>query len=289
MPMLKSYLTLCRPAVSLFTACSAATGFFLGPHYRSSGVVPLFAAVCMLACGASALNQYQERGIDARMERTRFRPLPSRAITPLHALCFSLVLISAGLTALAQTGGAESAILGLCALGWYNGIYTYLKRITAFASVPGAVVGMLPPAIGWVSAGGALLDARLAALCFVFFLWQVPHFWLLLLRCGDDYKQAGLPSLFSVMSPAQIARVTFVWLVAASVAGLLLPLYGIVRSPVAYFCLVPPGIWLVWNGRFLMERRPAPLLARGLFRKINVYLFLIMSLLSLDRIFSRLP
>jgi protoheme IX farnesyltransferase len=289
MQILKSYLTLCRPAISLFAACSAATGFFLGPYHRIVEVPALFAAVFLLACGASALNQFQERGIDAKMERTRCRPLPSGTITPTQALSFSLVLILAGLVVLSQTGGVRTVMLGLFALFWYNGIYTYLKRITAFASVPGAVVGMIPPAIGWVSAGGPLVHARLFAVCFVFFMWQIPHFWLLLLRCGDEYKKAGLPSLFSVMSPAQISRVTFVWIFAASVAGLLLPLYGIVRSPVVYYCLIPPGIWIVWNGRFLAGRRPMPPLSCGLFRKINAYLFLVMSLLSLDKIFSRLP
>jgi len=148
---------------------------------------------------------------------------------------------------------------------------------------------MLPPAIGWASAGGPLFDARLFAVCFVFFMWQIPHFWLLLLRCGDEYKNAGLPSLFSVMSPAQISRVTFVWIFAASVAGLLLPLYGVVRSPAVYFCLVPPGMWLIWNGRSLAKRRPLPVLSHGLFRKINTYLFLVMSILSLDKIFSHMP
>lgn len=289
MLILKSYCTLCRPAVSLFAACSAATGFFLGPYRRIEDVLAPAAAVFFLACGASALNQYQERGIDARMERTRCRPLPSGTVTPNQALFFSIFLILAGLVVLGQTGGVKTGMLGLFALLWYNGIYTSLKRITAFASVPGAVAGMIPPAIGWASAGGPFFDPRLFAVCFVFFMWQIPHFWLLLLRHGDEYKKAGLPSLISVMSPAQISRVTFVWMVAASIAGLLLPLYGVVRSPVVCFCLIPPGVWLVWKGRFLAKRRRMPPLPSGLFRSINLYLFLIMSLVSLDKILSRVP
>lgn len=289
MPILKSYLTLSRPAVSLFAACSAATGFLLGPYQRLAEALVPAAAVFLLACGASALNQYQERSIDARMERTRRRPLPSGTITPARALSFALGLILASLAMLSQTGGVKTFLLGLFALLWYNGIYTSLKRTTAFASVPGAVVGMIPPAIGWSSAGGPLFDARLAAVCFVFFMWQVPHFWLLLLHHGDEYKKAGLPSLFGVLSPAQISRVTFIWIFAASVAVLLLPLYGAVRSPLIYFALIPPAVWLVWNGRSLAKKRPMLSLSPGLFRKINIYLFLIMSLLSLDRIVSRMP
>jgi protoheme IX farnesyltransferase len=286
---LKPYLILCRVYISFFAACSAATGFLLGPYQRLAEALVPAAAVFLLACGASALNQYQERSIDARMERTRRRPLPSGTITPARALSFALGLILAGLAMLSQTGGVKTFLLGLFALLWYNGIYTSLKRTTAFASVPGAVVGMIPPAIGWSSAGGPLFDARLAAVCFVFFMWQIPHFWLLLLHHGDEYKKAGLPSLFGVLSPAQISRVTFIWIFAASVAVLLLPLYGAVRSPLIYFALIPPAVWLVWNGRSLAKKGPMLSLSPGLFRKINIYLFLIMSLLSLDRIVSRMP
>ena len=245
---------------------------------------PAVCAVFLLACGASALNQYQERDIDARMERTRTRPLPSGSIAASHALLFSCALVLAGLALLAYACGTRAALLGLFSLLWYNGIYTYLKKMTAFAAVPGAAVGMVPPAIGWVSAGGALLDPRLAAICFLFFLWQVPHFWLLLLNHGEEYEQAGLPSLTGVMSRPQIARVTFVWIVAAAIASLSLPFYGILRSPGFYFLLVPCAGWLIWNGRILTGKGPEISVSPALFKKINIYLLLIMSLLSLENI-----
>ncbi len=145
---------------------------------------------------------------------------------------------------------------------------------------------MVPPAIGWVSAGGALLDPRIVAICFLFFLWQVPHFWLLLLNHGDEYEHAGLPSLTGVMSKPQIARVTFIWIVAAAIASLSLPLYGPMRSPGLYLILVPCAGWLIWHGRVLMEKGPDISLSPALFKKINIYLFLIMSLLTLETIFS---
>lgn len=283
MSFLKPYLSLCRIWISLFAACSAATGFFLAPYHRSMNVVVPFAAVFLLACGASAFNQYQERDIDAKMERTRKRPLPSGALAPARAITTAALLMFAGLS-LAALAGPPAFILGLCALVWYNGVYTYLKRITAFAAVPGAAVGMIPPAIGWVSADGTLLDAKIIALCLLFFLWQVPHFWLLVMNHGADYEAAGLPSLTKVMTKAQIARITYVWIATAAVASLALPLYGPARTPSIYFLILSLALWLAWSGKALAEKNPSPLRSSHLFRKINIYLFLMMSLLIIEGI-----
>jgi protoheme IX farnesyltransferase len=194
------------------------------------------------------------------------------------------------LMVLQLAGGMKTAALGLAAILWYNGIYTSLKKVTAFASIPGAVVGMAPPAIGWISAGGSLFDIRLAAVCFIFFMWQVPHFWILILNHGEEYEHAGLPSLTQVMSRPQIARITYVWIVAAAVASLALPLYGSVRSPLIFYAaFLPLGTWIIWSERSLagihFHLSSSPLL----FRKINIYLFSIMSLLSIENTLLRMP
>jgi heme o synthase len=286
MTIWKSYITLCRVYICFFTACSTVTGFFLFSYNHMIGAFAVAAAVFSLSCGASALNQYQERHIDARMERTRKRPLPSGSITPARTLSFALLLIVAGLLLLWSSGGVKALVLGLAAILCYNGLYTYLKRATAYASIPGAAVGMIPPAIGWIAAGGSVFDARVAALCFIFFMWQVPHFWLLVLNHGEEYAQAGLPSLTTVMSKPQIARITFVWIVAAATASLALPLYGSVRSSLVSFSIVPLAAWLIWNERSLTGKHPLTPPSPVLFRKINIYLLIIMLLLSADNFFA---
>jgi heme o synthase len=284
MTIWKPYITLCRIYISLVAACSSLTGFFLFSYHQMMGALAVATAVFSLSCGASALNQYQERHIDAKMKRTRKRPLPAGSITPTRTLTFALSLIVASLLLLWSGGGVKALALGLAALMWYNGLYTYLKRATPYASLPGAAVGMIPPAIGWTAAGGSILDARLAPLCFIFFMWQVPHFWLLVLAHGEEYTQAGLPSLTTVMSKPQIARITFVWIVAAAISGLALPLYGSVRSPLVSFAFIPLAAWLIWNERSLTGKLslvpPSPVL----FRKINIYLIFVMSLLSADNV-----
>jgi hypothetical protein len=89
---------------------------------------------------------------------------------------------------------------------WYNGVYTFLKRKSPFAAIPGAVIGAIPPAIGWICGKGALsFDPQILALSFFFFIWQVPHFWLLLLNFGRDYEKAGFPSLTRIFNSASSA------------------------------------------------------------------------------------
>lgn len=271
--------------IAFLSACSGLTGYLLAPRHSLSVGTMLTAAVFLMAAGASALNQYQERNVDALMERTRSRPLPAGSIKPSAALFFALMLVSAGLF-LNLFIGTTPFLLGIFALVWYNGIYTPLKRFTAFAAIPGAVVGMIPPAMGWSAAGGALLDPRLAAVCFLFFMWQVPHFWLQVLDHGKDYEQAGLPCLTSLISKEQLSRMIFIWVCAVASAGLLLPLYGAMTSPMVYFLLIPGACLIVAGACRLMQDRGR---ARAAFRLVNLYIAFVMCLVSLESLFLRMP
>ncbi len=284
---IKPYIELCKINLSFFSAFSAATGYVLA----DSGSAGLFAftvaGVLFLACGASALNQYQERGIDALMERTKDRPLPSGRLKPLYALCFSLLLLITGSFILILSHNVSVVLLGACAIFLYNGIYTYLKKITVFASVPCAVIGALPPAIGWFAAGGTFPDPQILSVCLLFYMWQISHFWLLYLSYGDDYEKAGLPSLKKFLNEDQIVRIVFVWMSATAVAFLLTPLYGLVTSRTAVFLLVPITIWIVLNGIKLARQSgdlPSYYFA---FRRMNIYILFIMVIINADRLIGR--
>lgn len=282
---LKKYLKLCRISISFFAACSAATGFILAPSSRGSYELALtFTAVFLLGCGASALNQWQEREYDGRMERTRCRPLPSGNMSPSSAVISSAMLIVSGLFILMLRGGSAPAVLGIAALIWYNGLYTYLKKKTAFAAVPGAFVGAIPPLIGWASAGGPIPDPRIIAVSSFFLLWQVPHFWLKMLEHGDDYIKAGFPSITEIFSKDQAARITFVWLASAASSSVMLPLYDIAASAAAFSALFSLACWIVWKGRALIRTSAPELLSRRVFRSVNSYVMLVMLCVSFDRI-----
>ena len=96
--------------------------------------------------------------------------------------------------------------------------------------VPGAVTGALPPLIGWVAAGGGVWDKPIIFLEFLFFTGQIPHFWLLILKYGEEYEKAGLPSLTNIMSRTQINRLTFTWVVTSVIAALFLCYFEIIHS-----------------------------------------------------------
>ena len=165
------------------------------------------------------------------MERTKDRPLPSKRLSPSAALKASLGLLLLG-SIILYVGTNRSALgLGLFAVFWYNGVYTLLKRKSAFAAIPGALIGAIPPFIGWVSEKNIFsFDPQILAISFFFFMWQVPHFWLILLRFGRDYEKTELPSLNRIFTPAQLSRITFMWIFATAVACMMIPQFGIVES-----------------------------------------------------------
>jgi len=286
MKNIKHYLVLCRLPISLFATCSALTGYLLTGAVSAVTISFLAAGVFLLACGASALNQFHERDLDAMMERTRLRPLPAGTMTSAHVLVVSMMLILSGLIHLARLGWMSFA-LGSLAILWYNGLYTRLKRTTAFAAVPGALVGALPPVMGWTAGGGNLADSRVFALAALFFLWQIPHFWLLLLRNAGQYEKAGLPTLTSIIPQVLLTRITLLWIAAAAVASLAMPLFGIVRSPYAYAPLVILAVWVSGSGLEIITRDTAAAALLPAFRRVNIFILLFMLLAVFDSFLLR--
>ena len=280
----KIVLELSKVRITVLASLTTAMGYLLASRELTSAVLVPTLGVFLLASGSSALNQFQEWKIDKLMRRTQRRPIPTGRISPGRALAVALFLMAAGFLVLLVGSNAPAAALGLLAVVWYNGIYTYLKRVTTFAAIPGAVIGGIPPAVGWAAAGGAVLDPRILAVSVFFFVWQVPHFWLLLLKYGKDYEEAGLPSLTAVWTTGQLSRVTFVWIAATAVACLLIPLFGTVRSALVSVGLVASAMWLVWNAKGLLREVERGRSFTTAFREINVYALLVICLLTLDRV-----
>jgi protoheme IX farnesyltransferase len=275
-PQLRIILELAKIRIAVLSMLSVFAGYVLAAGTVNLGVVAPLVGVFFLACGAAALNQYQERDIDAKMDRTKKRPLPSGRITPGNALRTAFALMLLGSLVLLPHWSAIG--LGWLTVLWYNALYTPLKRVTAFAAVPGGVVGALPPAIGWVCGGGDLLDPRIFAVSFFFFIWQIPHFWMLLMRVGGDYQQAGLPSLSAVFSRRQLSRVTFIWMLTTAVVCLVFPLFGVVSETWIFVGFVLAAVWLSWHAVAMLRTQGE----RLAFKEINVFALLVISLLSIS-------
>lgn len=280
----KIILELTKFRIALFAALSTSAGFILAKQGFSSDMLTSVLGVFLLACGSCALNQYQERHTDRLMERTRGRPIPSERLDAGTALKISVLFLSLGAIVLVK--GANGTILGLGALAlfWYNGLYTFLKRRTAFAVIPGALVGAIPPLLGWVHGGGRPFDPQILAVAFFFFIWQVPHFWLLLLNYGRDYEKAGFPSLTRIFTPAQLRRITFTWVFATAVACLMIPLFGLVSFHAFQVSLLIAGIWLVWKAFMLLRSCHSEFSFRLTFNSINAYALMVIFLLTLDHL-----
>ena len=280
-------LELMKFRIALFSTLSTSAGFILAQRGLSKEMTLPALGVFFLASGSCALNQYQERWNDRWMERTRRRPIPSKKLSPSAALKVSIGLLLLGSILLSVGAPWSALVFGLFAVFWYNGVYTSLKRKSAFAAVPGALVGSIPPVIGWISGRGFFsLDPQILAIAFFFFIWQVPHFWLLLLNSGRDYEKAGLPSLTRIFSTAQLSRITFIWIVATSTTGIMIPLFGIVESHAIHGSLFVIAFLLMYKSLKLLTFTRHPFSSPSTFKTINSYALLVVVLITLDHLFK---
>lgn len=235
-------LRLLRPGLCAMVAFAALAGGVLALPAVAEGTAALLAGgVFLLACGASVLNQVQERCTDALMRRTRLRPLASGRMKPATGLALAVGLCAGGAMLLGLIG-ATPFLLGVCALLLYNGLYTPLKRRTSLALLPGALSGSIPPLIGWSAAGGSVVDIRILLLASLLFLWQIPHFCALARRHRDDYHRAGL------CTPPAHRGTLLVWLLALGVTTVQAAAFGLLQMPAAapllllFLWLLPPAI-----------------------------------------------
>ena len=229
--------SLIRPGVSLAVGLSVLAGWVLAGGGSEAGLswpggwAVLFVGVFALSSAVSVLNQIQERSRDALMSRTRERPLASGRMTVKGGLLrFAALFGLAGICLWTVLGPAAGPVL-IVVPGLYNGLYTSLKPYTAWAMIPGAACGALPPWIGWLAGGGSLLALTPAYLFSLYFVWQMPHFWMLAEANAEDYAAAGFPvpaTSFSDFSRRAIPRL---WAVALAALAGMAPLFGLLTGP----------------------------------------------------------
>jgi len=283
-----SFLELTKLRISGASTFTAAAGYIAFRRGVDAGLITTLLGILLLAMGSSALNEVQERDLDARMPRTAQRPLPRGDYTPAVATGIAVGLALAGFLLLFLVHGPASAWLGALALAWYNGFYTPLKRVSAFAVVPGSLIGALPPAIGWAAAGGAVKDPTILALAFVFFIWQVPHFWLLVALHAEGYEEAGFPTLVTVFGRRRLARLTFTWICGTAAACGLLPVFRVLDTLPALLLLAGAAGWLVVGSLPLLGKAELDArMFRRVFMNINLFALLLTAAVILDPFLAR--
>lgn len=234
---LKTILALIKFRVSIAVTFTAITTYIVYAETVDFKILWVVLGVFLLASGASALNEYQEHKYDALMKRTQNRPIPAGDLSPVQALIISWMFILAGAAVLYFAFNTVTALLGLFNILWYNGIYTTLKRVTAFAVVPGSLVGAIPAFIGWTAAGGYVFDSTIVFISFYLFIWQVPHFWLLMLKYGSEYEQAGFPTINNAVKPQSLNKIIFTWVLGTAFSSIIIPLF-LVNISLPFFLLV---------------------------------------------------
>lgn len=274
---------LAKVPLCLLIGCAALFGGLMAEPVHFVRALAVAAGVLLVATGGASLNSLQEHRLDGRMARTKNRPLPSGRLSRGYAGRQAAILLLAGLIVVAFAAREVLPVaVTIGAVVLYNGIYTPLKRKSVLAIVPGALCGAMPALIGWL-AGGGEADATALLVVSLFLLWQVPHFWLVLLAHRDDYAGGELPNLLDQLSETRMKRLLIIWTGALSVvmvmfAALPLPLWSGVRYGVVANGLVLPAIF----GRGLTGHRTASY--RLLFVVLNSALMLHMVLLGAGRL-----
>lgn len=277
-PSFKDYLNLVKIRLSLAVSFSAATGYLLLDSDPGFDFAFLLAGILLLTCGSSSLNQYTEREQDAVMKRTMNRPAASGAISGDSALAISAFLITAGSLLLFITG-IRPFILGCSGVILYNLFYTYLKKVTPFAIIPGALVGSVPPLIGYTSAGGTILKDQIILFAVFMLLWQIPHFLLLLLRYGKEYREAGFKTFYDWLNTRQIKMIATFWMIISCVFLVSYTYYREVFEPPVSLAIFILTIVFLTIYLVSMVSRDAEKGLKYSFAIINLYSFLLMILL----------
>jgi heme o synthase len=193
----RDYFELTKPRVVALIVLTAVVGTLLA----SPGLPPLDAlifgnlGIALSAAAAAAINHILDRRIDARMARTRKRPLPSGHLAPAQALAFALLLGLTSMVILVAFVNVLTAALTFASLIVYAVVYTvWLKRATPQNIVIGGAAGAAPPVLGWVAVTNHI-DAHALLLFLIIFAWTPPHFWALAIARRHDYAKADIPML----------------------------------------------------------------------------------------------
>ena len=278
------FVALTKPRVVLMVLVTTLMGYdvaLTGPadYLR---MIHLLIGSLLAAGGTLALNQYRERDLDARMDRTRARPLPAGRLQPLEAWLFGVALTLAGTAYLAALVNPLVALVTLATTMLYLFAYTPLKRRTPLCTLVGAVAGALPPVAGWAAARGDVAPGAWVLFA-ILFLWQLPHTLAIARLYRDDYARAGVRVLPVVDPDGASTGRQVVLACVALVSVSLLPAVAGWTGPIYLAGALVLGLAFSAVG---VEQAlvPSPRAARHVLLASLIYLPLLLGLMAFDRI-----
>jgi len=279
------YLELSKSRIVFMVVLTTAAGFL----FAADKVAPLLLlhtliGTALVAAGTNALNQYVERTHDAKMHRTRTRPLPAGRITPRAALVFSWAISIIGTLYLGLAVNWLTAFLGAFTLTSYIFVYTPLKRVSTICTLIGAVPGAVPPLMGWTAATNELAGVEGMGGWIVFailFLWQLPHFMAISWMYREDYARGGFVMLSTLDgNGAAVARQAIYYSLALLAVSILPSLLGMTGWIYLAGAALSGAALLAAAIRFYFDRGARN--ARSLFMISNLYLLTVMLLLLVN-------
>jgi len=278
-----AFYELTKPRMNMLVVITTMVGFYMASLPGAMNWVLLFhtlVGTTMMAASASVFNQLLEREFDARMPRTRNRPLPTGRVEPIEAFTFAVILGVSGTLHLAFAVNPLTSMLGLLTLLSYVLIYTPLKRTTSLNTVVGAIPGAIPPMMGFTAVTNTLSPESLALFGILFF-WQMPHFLAIATLYKNDYAAGGfkmLPNVSETMTARQI-----VIYAAALIPVSLLPTTLNIAGPIYFVMALILGIAFLYSGVKAARSRTRGD-ARKLFFASIIYLPLLLAAMMADKV-----
>jgi heme o synthase len=282
-PRPADFAELLKPGIMtlILVTTVGAMAFAAGGWPSTTLVIYTLIGMCLASGGSSALNHWYDRDIDALMQRTRNRPIPSGRLRPNTVLALGVVLGVAAIVELALLVNWLTAFWAATGFLTYVLVYTvWLKRSTWQNIVWGGAAGAVPPLVGWAAVTGRV-DVAPVVLFAVIFLWTPPHFWSLAILLEEDYRRAGVPMLPSVAG-AEVAARQIAAYTAALLAASLVP---VITGDLGWVYAVAATLL---GARFLflaarLVRKPERAQARVVFLYSLIYLAALFAAMGVDR------
>ncbi|OAB48557.1 heme o synthase [Paenibacillus antarcticus] len=241
----RDFYNITKPGIIRSNLIAAFAGFWVASQwdFQYGKMIMTLLGTILVMASSCVFNNYFDRELDLKMERTRDRSLPMGRLKPTVVLWYAIILGILGLTVLFAFSGVLAGLFGIVGMAVYVLIYTlWLKRSSTWSTSVGAISGAMPPVIGYVAVTGKV-DMGAVLLFALLFLWQPPHFWALGIRRVEEYRAAGYP-LLPVVKGIKRTKIQMIpYLIALIPVPILMYVYGYAGI---YYMVISLVLSLVW-------------------------------------------